>query len=82
MLDGVKENKHYSTSWEEFFMDGEKDILVVGNGCSCTEIDYMRLPMAYKVMRFNEFYKEEKYYAGRKVDYCLNCCFISHKHCW
>jgi alpha-2,3 sialyltransferase len=48
-----------------------KNILVVGNGHSFTEIDFRRLPNEYKIMRFNEFYMEDKYYAGKKVDYCL-----------
>ena len=47
------------------------NILVIGNGDSFTQIDYQRLPEKYKVMRFNEFYKEDKYYAGKKVDYVL-----------
>jgi len=46
-------------------------ILVVGNGDSFIEIDYRRLPKEHKVMRFNEFYKEDKYYVGKKVDYFL-----------
>lgn len=47
------------------------NILVVGNGHSFTKIDFKRLPEQYKVMRFNDFFKEDKYYVGRKVDYCI-----------
>jgi alpha-2,3 sialyltransferase len=50
-------------------MPNLNNILVAGNGHSFTEIDYRRLPKEYKVMRFNEFYKEDKYYIGKKVDY-------------
>lgn len=52
-------------------MSDIKNILIVGNGHSCREIDYRRLPETFKVMRFNEFFREENYFAGRKVDYCL-----------
>jgi alpha-2,3 sialyltransferase len=48
-----------------------RNILVVGNGPSYTQIDYRLLPKKYKVMRFNEFFKEDKYYVGEKVDYFL-----------
>ena len=47
------------------------NILIVGNGHSYAEIDYRRLPSEYKIMRFNDFYKEDKYYIGKRVDYCL-----------
>ena len=63
---------------------GKKNILVVGNGHSFTEIDYSRLPEEFKVMRFNDFYKEDKYYVGRRVDYCL--CYSqkldTKYYCW
>jgi alpha-2,3 sialyltransferase len=65
-------------------MSSFKNILVVGNGHSYTRIDYRKLPNEFKVMRFNSFYKEEKYYVGRKVDYCL--CYSqeldSTYYCW
>ena len=65
-------------------MSNLKNILVVGNGHSYTEIDYRRLPEEFKVMRFNAFHKEEMYYAGRRVDYCL--CYSkeldSEYYCW
>ena len=48
-----------------------RNILVIGNGHSFTQMDYRCLPKKYKVMRFNEFYKEDKYYAGKRVDYVL-----------
>jgi alpha-2,3 sialyltransferase len=48
-----------------------ENILILGNGPSFTKIDYNLLPQNFKVMRFNTFYLEDKYYAGRQVDYYL-----------
>jgi len=48
-----------------------ENILVLGNGPSFTKIDYSLLPQNYKVMRLNTFYLEDKYYAGKQVDYYL-----------
>lgn len=46
-----------------------ENILVCGNGPSCKEIDFTRVPSDAKVMRVTQFYFEEKYYAGKRVDY-------------
>lgn len=46
-----------------------KSILVCGNGPSCGEIDFTRVPKDAKVMRVTSFFLEDKYYAGRRVDY-------------
>jgi alpha-2,3 sialyltransferase len=48
-----------------------ENILVLGNGPSFTKIDYNMLPQSFKVMRCNTFYLEDKYYAGKQVDYYL-----------
>jgi len=47
------------------------NILILGNGPSFTKIDYSLLPQHFKVMRCNTFYFEDKYYAGKSVDYYL-----------
>lgn len=49
-----------------------ENILVCGNGPSCKEIDYTRVPEDVKVMRLTSFYFEEKYYAGKRVDYYVD----------
>jgi alpha-2,3 sialyltransferase len=46
-----------------------KGILVVGNGPSAAAIDFRRLPRNVKFMRMTNFFFEEKYYAGKRVDY-------------
>lgn len=46
-----------------------ENILVCGNGPSCREIDFTRVPEDAKVMRVTQFYFEEMYYAGQRVDY-------------
>jgi alpha-2,3 sialyltransferase len=47
----------------------DNNILVCGNGPSCREIDFTRIPKNVKVMRMTNFFFEEKYYAGKCVDY-------------
>jgi len=49
-----------------------KNILVCGNGPSCQKIDYTRTPVDIKVMRVTNFFFEEKYYAGKRVDYYVD----------
>lgn len=46
-----------------------KKILIVGNGPSITRIDYRRLPDDIAIFRMNNFFFEDKYYLGKKVDY-------------
>ena len=53
-------------------MGNNKNILVCGNGPSCGEIDFKRVPKDSKVMRMTTFYFEEKYYAGTRVDYYVD----------
>jgi len=50
-------------------LDKKKSIIIAGNGPSITQIDYRRLPKEYDVLRINNFYFEDKYYLGKKVDY-------------
>jgi len=50
----------------------DKNILVCGNGPSCGEIDFTRVPEDIKVMRMTNFFLEEKYYAGKRVDYYVD----------
>jgi len=45
------------------------NILVCGNGPSCAKIDFRRVPEDVKIMRTTSFYFEEKYYAGKRVDF-------------
>ena|GEM_PF-4439344 len=49
-----------------------ENILVCGNGPSCKEIDFTRVPQNAKVMRVTQFYFEELYYAGKHVDYYVD----------
>ncbi|MCR6585997.1 alpha-2,3-sialyltransferase [Campylobacter insulaenigrae] len=53
----------------------EKNALVCGNGPSLREINYERLPKDYDVFRCNQFYFEDKYYAGKNIQYAF---FNSH----
>ncbi|MDR1912713.1 MAG: hypothetical protein LBQ52_10285 [Helicobacteraceae bacterium] len=46
----------------------EKSVLIAGNGPSLAAIDYRRLPRDIETWRVNEFYKEQKYYVGKRVD--------------
>jgi len=46
-----------------------KKIIICGCGPSITRIDYRRFPKDAAVFRMNNFFFEDKYYAGRKVDY-------------
>jgi len=48
------------------------NILVCGNGPSCEFIDFTRVPKDSKVMRTTMFYSEEKYNAGKRVDYYVD----------
>jgi alpha-2,3 sialyltransferase len=47
------------------------NIFVVGNGPSVAEIDFRRLPKDIKYFRMTNFFFEDKYYAGKKVDYYI-----------
>lgn len=49
-----------------------ENILVCGNGPSCKEIDFTRVPKDVKIMRVTQFYFEEMYYAGKRVDYYID----------
>ena len=49
-----------------------KNILVCGNGPSCNSIDFTRVPDDVKIMRMTNFYFEDKYYAGKRVDYYVD----------
>lgn len=55
-------------------MDNKKaeTILVVGNGPSCAEIDFSSVPKNAKIMRVSGFFREEKYYVGKSVDYYVD----------
>jgi alpha-2,3 sialyltransferase len=53
-------------------MERIENILICGNGPSVGQIDFRRVPKEAKVFRMTNFYFEDKYYAGRKVDYYLN----------
>ncbi|WP_291953368.1 alpha-2,3-sialyltransferase [Campylobacter sp.] len=48
-----------------------KVAVVAGNGPSIKNIDYERLPKDYDVFRCNQFYFEDKYYLGKKVDFAF-----------
>ena len=41
--------------------------IIAGNGPSLARIDYTRLPQEFDVYRCNQFYFEEKYYLGKRV---------------
>ena len=41
--------------------------IIAGNGPSLARIDYTRLPRDFDVYRCNQFYFEEKYYLGKRV---------------
>lgn len=41
--------------------------IIAGNGPSLARIDYSRLPKNFHLYRCNQFYFEEKYYLGKKV---------------
>ena len=41
--------------------------VIAGNGPSLARIDYARLPQEFDVYRCNQFYFEEKYYLGKRV---------------
>jgi len=49
-----------------------ESVLVCGNGPSCGDIDFTRVPDDAKVMRMTNFYLEDKYYAGKRVDYYVD----------
>ena len=46
-------------------------ILVCGNGPSVCNIDFTRVKMDSKVMRMTNFFLEDTYYAGKRVDYYI-----------
>lgn len=48
-----------------------KRILVCGNGPSVSNIDYTRVDKGTKVMRMTNFFLEDTYYAGKRVDYYI-----------
>lgn len=43
-------------------------VIVAGNGPSVKKINYKYFPYDYDVFRCNQFYLEDKYYLGKKVD--------------
>ncbi|AJC88165.1 alpha-2,3-sialyltransferase [Campylobacter insulaenigrae] len=49
----------------------EKNALICGNGPSLREIEYEKLPKNYDVFRCNQFYFEDKYYAGKNIQYAF-----------
>ncbi|GHT91814.1 hypothetical protein FACS1894140_2960 [Spirochaetia bacterium] len=48
-----------------------KGIFIVGNGPSVTQIDFRRLPKDVKILRMTNFFFENRYYAGKRVDYYI-----------
>lgn len=48
-----------------------KKLLITGNGPSISKINYSRLPKDADVFRLNNFFFEEEYYVGKRVDYYL-----------
>lgn len=52
-------------------MNSSRNIIIAGNGPSLTKIDYSRMPEEYEVARLNNFFFEDKYYLGKRVDYYL-----------
>ncbi len=42
--------------------------VIAGNGESLREIDYRRIPKNLPIFRCNQFYMEDKYYLGKRVD--------------
>ena len=42
--------------------------IIAGNAPSIKEIDYARMPRDFRVFRCNQFYFEDKYYLGKKVE--------------
>lgn len=57
------------------------NIIIAGAGDSLTKIDYSRIPKNYDVFRLNNFYFEDKYFLGRKVDFYLtNAHFMKNQY--
>ncbi|EOH4430057.1 alpha-2,3-sialyltransferase, partial [Campylobacter jejuni] len=48
-----------------------KKAIIAGNGPSLLSIDYSRLPKNYDLFRTNQFYFEDKYYLGKKVNFAF-----------
>ncbi|EAI4335337.1 alpha-2,3 sialyltransferase [Campylobacter jejuni] len=49
-----------------------KKAIIAGNGPSLLSIDYSRLPKNYDLFRTNQFYFEDKYYLGKKVNFAFS----------
>ena len=45
-----------------------KSCIICGGGPSLAKIDYSRFPKDADIFRCNQFFKEEEYYVGRRVD--------------
>lgn len=46
----------------------QKACIIAGNAPSLAGIDYARLPEGLEIFRCNQFYLEDKYYLGKRVD--------------
>ncbi|MBC5861685.1 alpha-2,3-sialyltransferase, partial [Campylobacter jejuni] len=44
-----------------------QNVIIAGNGPSLKNINHKRLPKEYDVFRCNQFYFEDKYYLGKKI---------------
>ena len=54
---------------EELLKENKKlpPVIIAGNGPSLARIDYSRLPKDFHLYRCNQFYFEDKYYLGKKI---------------
>jgi alpha-2,3 sialyltransferase len=48
----------------------EEPLIVAGSGPSLQRINYKRLPKDFLTFRINNFFLEDKYYLGKRVDLC------------
>lgn len=48
----------------------DKPLVIAGSGPSLRRINYKKLPKEFLTFRINNFFLEDKYYLGRKVDAC------------
>jgi len=53
-------------------MSQSQSVIICGNGPSLGQIDYHRFDVNAEVWRVNDFYLEDKYYVGKRVDAMFN----------
>lgn len=50
------------------FQRNSDNVIISGNGPSLKHINYFNMPNDYDIFRCNQFYLEDKYYLGKRVD--------------